>query len=162
MKRTKLFLVGLLSAFLFSNLAYAGEKTSVDFIKLINDKNFRFEATSLNAQRGFYKSLVGDNYYLEVNGEDTKAYLPYVGRAFSSSTDGAVKFENKTIEAETKFKKKEKDKYDQIYLSYKVKGNNETYDVSISVGKTGMATVSVRSNLRQSCNYNGKIYPLKD
>ena len=156
--------IGLLLAFitvLSFNSFGKTKDTAIDYIKLAENLEFRFEASSFNSSKGFNKSLVGDNYSIVLDGDNAKGHLAYFGKVYSPSfgESGSVIFDSKIIDVD--FKNKTKRGVEQLYLSFKVKGESETFEDSIILSEGGGALVSVSSNNRQACSYNGKIYPIE-
>ncbi len=152
--------MSLLSVLILSS--FIDQEEEIDGFQLVEDKCFYFEAESMTSQTGFHKTLTS-SYHLTLCGDSAKAYLPYVGRAYSAAYggDGGIQFDNTLLGYSSELKTKKKEKNNLMLITFKVKSENEIYDVTMSIGKSGFCTVSVRSNNRQSCSYNGHIMPIE-
>jgi hypothetical protein len=80
--------------------------------------------------------------------------MPFFGRAYAGAGyggDGGLKFKEKpgtfTIEKNKK----------EYTVTAVVKGDNDTYKISLSVGFEGNARLTINSNNRSSISYNGNI-----
>lgn len=126
--------------------------------KLLEGKQYMFIAESFSSQKG-YTSTVNSYYHLTVNGDSATAYLPFFGRAYSSSMvgEGGIEFDNEMIEytSELKVKRKEKNNQTQIYIE--IKGELDTYRCHLSVSSNGFTSLSVSSNNKQGMSFNGRI-----
>ena len=161
MKKKTSLLLAFITVLSFNSFGKTKE-AYVDYIKLAENMEFRFEASSLNSSKGFNKSLVGDNYSIVLDGDSAKGHLAYIGKVYSPSfgASGGVVFDNEIFDI--KFKYKTKRGVEHLYLTFKVMGESETFNISMTLTEGGAAWVGVRSNNRQLCNYDGKIYPIED
>lgn len=91
-------------------------------------------------------------YELKVIGDSVSVYLPYYGRAYQpnySSDEGGIKLETMPTEYST-----EEDD-DGCKISFKAESDADTYTFTLSVSKSGYASLHVLSNNRQSISFNG-------
>jgi hypothetical protein len=126
---------------------------------LINAKEFVFSAKTA-LPTGFRSvNLSSNTYDVRYNPELIKSELPFYGRAYSGvgfGNDTGMKFEGKPEEfAVTKGKK-------NYSVKAVVKGGNDRYTLSLSVGFEGDATLSITSNNRSSISYHGEISKLEE
>lgn len=159
----------LLSFFLITSVFVIEAKNKkepteeLDFFALVDSQMFTFEAESLTSTRGFSRSL-NSSYDMTIHGDSATAYLPYFGRAYSASFsgEGGIIFDDITTEYQVSLKEKKKEKNNTKYVSFKVKGEYETYVCDLSVGKSGYANLSVRSNNKQGVSFRGVIIPIEE
>ncbi len=151
----KSFLLMLSCLFVLGVFAQTQEESSFDVVK---SGCYTFEASSLTSQGGFHKTLTSE-YSMTVNGDDAKAHLPYVGEAYSApmSGNGGIEFDGAMQDYATKITSKKKEKNDQIIVTFQVKGEDDTYKCTLSVSKSGSATLSVNSTNRNSISYSGMV-----
>ncbi|MES2828701.1 MAG: DUF4251 domain-containing protein [Bacteroidota bacterium] len=141
-------------------------------IKLIEGKNFVFNATSANpmnsseinaifsrmpgAVGGGAVQLAGSRYQLTVDNESVDAYLPYFGRSYNAPknpNETGIKFNSK--EFSYKADKNKKGNYVITIKPEDTKG--DVMSMTLNVSKNGYASLSVISNNRQTISYNGYI-----
>jgi len=99
-------------------------------------------------------------YTLEVRDSIYKAYLPYFGRVYQPQYggNGGIEFEARPENLEKSLNEKKR----MVNVKFQIKGENEKYDLYLSVGSSGYASLSVNSQNRQPISYNGIINPLKE
>ncbi len=128
--------------------------------ELVESGNFRFEAQSLTPMTGNKVNLTS-LYYLQFEGNQVISELPYRGRAYTveyGSTDLGVKFDEKAEKIETEFNEK-KDLYD---IKIEVETQKENFQILISAGLSGYATVNILPTNRQPISYYGTIEPIPE
>ena len=124
---------------------------------MINTKEFVF--TGKYANPTGYKSvnLATTPNYVKFEPEMIDSYMPYYGRAYSGAGyggDEGLKFTGKPEEYTfTKGKK-------NYQVDATVKGEKDTYRLSLSVSFEGSATLTVTSNNRSAISYTGEISEL--
>ena len=120
---------------------------------LINSKTFVFNATRALPQGGKSINLTS-SYDVKFSPDLVESNLPYYGRAYSGvgyGGDAGMKFEGKPEEFTfTKGKK-------NYSINAVVKGNNDTYRLSLTVSFEGSGSLSITSNNRSFISYNGDI-----
>ncbi|KVV14066.1 DUF4251 domain-containing protein [Flavobacterium sp. TAB 87] len=123
---------------------------------LINSQNFVFYARFVEPMASRHINVEGENYTVTYTTDLVESYLPYFGRAYSIGYggDGGLKFKGKS-ESYTVEKKK---KY--YLISTTVKGENDTFRLTLSVYFEGSATLVVSSNNRSTISYTGEIQAL--
>jgi hypothetical protein len=120
---------------------------------LLNSKTFVFNATRALPQGGKSINLTS-SYDVKFSPDLVESNLPYYGRAYSGvgyGGDAGMKFEGKPEEfTVTKGKK-------NYSINGVVKGNNDTYRLSLTVSFEGSGSLSITSNNRSFISYNGDI-----
>lgn len=139
-------------------------------IKIINDQNFIFVATSampmanyevnkvLSKMPGGGSGLIqlsGGRYELIVHKDSVESYLPYYGRAYTATMnpdDSGIKFKSKKFSYKADKKKK-----GSWQISMNFKDVKESPSMILSVSENGYATLNVNSNNRQPITFNGYL-----
>lgn len=135
------------------------EKTQSSIATLLNSKSFEFIANTAIPLSGPTKNLVGSNYSITFSPEMVISNMPFYGRAYSGmimGRDKGMRFkgvpENFTLI-------NSKNGYE---VTTSVKGENDTYVISISTGNSGFATLSISSNDRGTISYQGEIISINN
>ena len=121
---------------------------------MINAREFVF--TGRTAMPSGYKSvsLTTTTNYVKFHPELIESYMPYYGRAYSGvgyGGDSGLKFEGKPEEYTfTKGKK-------NYQVNATVKGERDTFSLSLTVSFEGSASLLINSNNRSSISYSGEI-----
>jgi hypothetical protein len=163
----------LILALLFSGLQLKAQTSQETTAKVIDDKNYVFAATSaspLNAadinnvmskMPGYIGNagninLNGSHYDLSVTPDSLVAYLPYYGRSYTPKigdpNDSGIKFNSKDFSY-----KSTKTKKGGWLIQMNPKDVKDNYNLTLSVTKTGNATLTITSNSQQSISYSGNI-----
>jgi spore coat protein CotH len=121
---------------------------------LVNAKTFDFVGRT--AMPSGYKSvnLSSTTNYVKFQPELIDSYMPFYGRAYSGvgyGTDEGLKFTGKPEDfTVTKGKK-------NYSVNATVKGDKDTFRLSLTVGFEGSASLSITSNNRSVISYSGDI-----
>ncbi|KIO77981.1 hypothetical protein TH53_05985 [Pedobacter lusitanus] len=162
----------LILTLLFSGLQLKAQTSQETTAKVINEKNYVFSATSASPLNvtdinnvmskmpgytgGGNINLNGSNYDLSVTPDSVVAYLPYYGRSFTPKlgdpNDSGIKFKSKNFTY-----KSTKTKKGNWTILINPKDVKDNYNLTLSVTKTGNATLTITSNSQQSISYNGNI-----
>jgi hypothetical protein len=163
---------------LFAGLQTSAQTDAATTKRIIEDKNFVFQATSAmpmaNADvtkvmgrmnggiaAGGSINLSGSRYDLKVTKDSVEAYLPYYGRAYTAQMnpdEAGIKFKSKDFSYTMSERKK-----GGWTINIKPKDSRDTQDMNLSVSKDGYATLSVNSNNKQPITFNGVLAePKKD
>jgi hypothetical protein len=121
---------------------------------LVDSKEFVFIAETVMPQGGRTRTLTTNDYTVEFHPDLIKSDLPFFGRAYSGvgyGGDGGMQFEGKPKEFTIEKTKK------AYEIKAEVKGDNDTYSLSLSVYFDGNANLSINSNNRSHISYNGVI-----
>jgi hypothetical protein len=121
---------------------------------LINSKAFVFTAKTAFPQDAKSINLTGNANIVKFSNDWIESFMPFFGRAYSGvgyGADNGLKFEGKPKEYTTTRTKK------NYEVSVTVKGENDTYHLSLSVGLQGNASLTISSNNRSTISYNGDI-----
>lgn len=126
---------------------------------LVDGKSFVFNAKMAfpTGMRSF--NLTSNNYEVSFQPELIESYLPFFGRATSAnygSSDGGIKFKEKPEKYNIESVKK------GYELTAVVKDSFDRYDLFLSIGDEGNATLKVSSNKRSFISFNGNISPLPE
>ncbi len=97
-------------------------------------------------------------YTLEARDSIFKAYLPYFGRAYSPSYggDGGIEFEAPPENLQISLNEKKR----MVNVQFEIKGEIDQYELFLSVGYAGFASLSINSQNRQPISYSGQLGPL--
>lgn len=128
--------------------------------KLIQAKEFQFIARNLNSQTFRMVDLSIIPNFIKFKPDFIKSEMPFFGRGFSGlgygGSDTGLKFEGKP----EKFTVTKQKKGYQIDVT--VKGQQDFFNISLSVFSEGTATLNIISNNRESISYFGEISPLEE
>lgn len=130
------------------------ERPQTSIETLLNSKSFEFIANTAIPLSGPTKNLVGSNYSISFSPEMIISNMPFYGRAYSGMTmgrDKGMRFEGMPEDFTVI---NSKNGYE---VSTSVKGENDTYVISITTGNSGFATLSISSNDRGTISYQGEI-----
>ncbi len=170
MKSLKFLCVTIISIFIAGN-TIAQKPDEAEISRIVESKKFIFVADNatptnsaelnrvMNSMSGGITAgsinLNGQGYDLKITPDSLTAYLPYYGRSYSApigQNEGGVKFKSKKFKY--KSKKNKKGSWD---IELNTNDINENYRMSLNIGKTGYASLSLSSNNKQNITYNGYI-----
>lgn len=143
--------------FLFAGLfmqARAQDSAKHQIKALLDGKHYEFEPTSTTTGGGRSKQLT-PGYVLEIRGDTLKVYLPYFGRAYSSSmnpSDAGYDFTSTDFTYEVSEGKK-----DSYIVSIKTKDRSYNTDFGLTVYDNASAYLRASSNDKQPVSYNGDV-----
>lgn len=122
--------------------------------------SYRFEATHVYPGSGYHAAdVTGQNYFLSVHYYDVKAYLPFYGQQYMVDTQRTTgikidsKLENIMIE--------ESDSRNRVLVRFTVPGEADNYLISLDIGPSGNANLTISSSRRSTISYTGKVTPLE-
>jgi hypothetical protein len=121
---------------------------------LVNGKDFVFIGTTALPQGGRSVNLTTRSNFMKFHPDLIQSDMPYFGRAYSGAAyggDAGLKFEGKPEKYTVVRNKK------NYQVNAEVKGENDTYKISLSVSFSGNASLTVVSNNRSTITYNGDI-----
>jgi len=122
---------------------------------LVNSKEFIFTARTAMPQGGRSINLTTNPGSVEFHPDMIKSDMPYFGTVTGAAAyggrDGGMKFEGKP-EGYTVTAKK-----NGYQVNAEVRGENDTYRLSLSVSSEGSSSLSITSNNRSVISYNGEI-----
>jgi len=128
-----------------------------DVISLIEGGSFEFKVQTVNPSGG--KTIRPTTIYTMVADEGTfRAHLPYFGRAYQPSYGGTGGIEFNGSPEEMKISKNERKR--NITLEFKMKGDQDTYDITFTTGHSGYGNLFISMTRRQSISYYGTVGPL--
>lgn len=128
--------------------------------KLINAKEFEFVAQNSNSQGFRFIDLTTNPNFVKFKPDFIKSEMPFFGRGYSGlaygGSDTGLKFEGKPEKYTIKKVKK------GYLIEATVKGQQDVFDLTLSVFFGGSATLSITSNNRSPINYFGDISAIKE
>lgn len=131
---------------------------SAGVASLIESKNYVFQAQTAQPLGGRAIQLTSE-YDLRVLGDSVVAFLPYFGRAFSAPADLAgsgINFTSTNFGYTTTQRRR-----GGWIISIKPQDANDIRELTLSISSSGMSTLQVISNNRQSISFNGQIVSRK-
>ncbi|SRX54721.1 DUF4251 domain-containing protein [Aequorivita sp. CIP111184] len=158
MKALRIF-YALLVLFMFgsANAQDKTEKVQTPIETLLKSKSFEFIANTAIPLSGPTKDLVGSGYSITFSPEEVISNMPFYGRGYSGMAlgrDKGMQFqgkpENFTIESNNEYQ-----------VNTDVKGERDTYSISISVSSSGYASLTISSNDRGTITYQGEIVKIQ-
>jgi hypothetical protein len=122
---------------------------------LVNSRTFVFVGTKAYPQSGRSVNLTTSPNFVKFSPDLIDSDMPFFGRVYSGAgyggSDGGLTFKG----APTEFTVKETKKGYQIDAT--VKGERDTYRLSLAVGSEGTCSLSIFCNNRSSMSYSGDI-----
>jgi hypothetical protein len=153
MIRTIIFLLLLAP---ISGMAQEEDLTPVE--RSLEARQFVFEASQVIPSGRPSRSL-NYGYRVEIKGDSLISYLPYFGRAYSTSigneTKSALDFTSVKFSFEVDRKKKRWD------ITIKPEDYPEVQQMIFSIGSDGFASLSVIPSNRQQIRFNGNVKPVE-
>ncbi len=151
----------LLFAFMTAGLAQNAKKQKKQdryqkVLELIQSKNFEFVGRKANPQGTRQIDLTTRINFLRIKGEKAIANMPYFGRAFSGGYgqgDGGINFDAPY----ESFNLEKNDKKHRVTITFRVKGDSDTYNCSLIITSFDNATLTISSNRRQTISYYGDV-----
>ena len=134
------------------------EKTNSSIEILLNSKNFKFIANTAIPLSGPTRNLVGSNYSITFTHEMVVSNMPFYGRAYSGMAygrDKGMRFKGKPEDFNVVNTAK------GFEASASVKGENDTYFISISVGNSGLPHSPLAATTGLLLVMRGKLYKFK-
>jgi hypothetical protein len=123
---------------------------------LVNSKNFVFVAKYALPMGARQIDLTSNPNYIKFNPELMDGYMPFFGTATAGiglGGDNTIKFKDKPDPFSLEKKKK------NFQVDATVKGENDTYRLSLSVTFEGSTSLSIISNNRGTISYQGEVFP---
>jgi len=164
MKKYLLIVLILISIYSIGSAQNAKSQKKQDnynqVLAVIESGNFEFVARKANPQGGRQIDLTTNPNYLRVNGKNGEAHMPYFGRSFSGgygSNDGGINFNGEFAE----YNVEKNDAKFRLLIKFKIKGDNDTYNGTLTLTGLENASLSVSSNNKQVISYFGDIKQLE-
>jgi len=132
-----------------------GSEAFTEMKELLSSGKYMFEADRMLPQSGASKMLT-TTYTLKVTDTTAKAHLPYYGVAYSNvryGGNGGISFDGRMLE----YSREVKEDKERILVKFRIHGDNILYICSLSVSKSGSATLHIIPDNRQSISYWGDI-----
>lgn len=137
-----------------------GAEAFIEMKELVSSGKYMFEADRMLPLSGATKMLT-TTYTLKVTDTTAKAHLPYYGVAYSNiryGGNGGVSFDGKMLE----YSREVKEDKERISVKFRIHGDNILYICSLSISKSGSATLHIIPDNRQSISYWGDIKQLEE
>ncbi len=133
---------------------HAQDSTKQTIKGIIEAKHYTFEPTSMTPSRGGLKHLT-PGYFLQVNGDTLKSYLPYIGRAYNapiSTSDAGFDFTSTDFTYAVSAGKK-----NSYNITVKTKDKMYNTEFMLTVYDDGTAYLRASSSDKQPISYNGSV-----
>ena len=124
--------------------------------EMIDSGKYEFQAQKFLSRKGRSIDLTTHTAYLRVDSVNTEAVLPYFGQAYNvgySSDAGGINFRGEIID----LKQSVNERKQSITLTFSVKESTDTFDCTLTVFRSGSATLTITSQKRDPANYNGLL-----
>ena len=123
--------------------------------EMVNAREFVFIGRTAQPQGYRSVNLASNPNFVKFQPDLIEGDMPFFGKAYSgvgySSGDGGLKFDGVPEDYTVEKRKK------NFLIKAVVKGENDVYDISLSVGFEGGSTLSITSNNRSQISYIGDI-----
>lgn len=130
--------------------------------KLIENKEFEFEAAWATSQQGLRVNLNSNSNFLRIKKDSAEIYLPYFGTlssaAAAKTNDGGIEFAGIMDDYEMNVN----DKKQEISISFTARTSNDSFQYRMTIFKSGNTLINMNSNYRSVIKYDGKTRPIKD
>jgi hypothetical protein len=124
--------------------------------KLVESKNFIFEANRALPISGSSVSLITNDNFLRINEGEVHAYLPYFGEGRVSAAfggEGAIAFNGAPMDYKVQYN----DRKNKITIQFDAMGKSEKHGVILDINAYGFTDLIVKSMNRTTISYYGKI-----
>lgn len=163
MKNIFLLLGILASSLSFLQAQQPDTKNAEAFLRtqaLLESGQFYVEADRAYPSGGRTVDLFSNRGYMTVKDSVADGFFPFFGRAYSApiGNEGGIEFDSPMEKINLVLKNKKKNKH--LLYSFRVRGNNDTYDIFLDVSAGGSCTVSIRSNRKSQISYSGEVRTL--
>lgn len=127
-----------------------------EMLKLIESKDYEFEAEWANPQSGRNINLTTNPNFFRIIKDSANIFLPYFGRSFSGGAamtgEGGIVF-NGTMEG---YEMSVNEKKQKIMVQFRGKTKTETYTFNLTIFGGGNTMINVNSNYRSVIKYDGR------
>ena len=106
-------------------------------------------------------SLTTNENFVKINDGMADGYMPFFGRRYSGGgygDSGGIEFKGEM----EKYEVNNNDKKSRVEINFSAKGKSQNYDVSISTGGSGWASMIIKGSDSSTISYNGKVSELKE
>jgi Domain of unknown function (DUF4251) len=149
---SKTFLFGLLTIVLTDNVSAQDKDSTIK--NIVEARQFVFHAQTALPSTGGSRQLTSA-YDLKVWKDSLVSYLPYFGRAYSTTygaTDGGLNFTSTNFDYKTSTRKK-----GGWEISIKPTDVTEFREFLLTISENGYGTLRALTNNRQPISFNGYI-----
>jgi len=134
----------------------AFEKTK----KIILSKNFEFKGDWMYSASGQRVNLDNRGKTLKIQGDNAQADLAFIGDARNLSPNSSLAISFNSLMSN--YKLKENTKKLKYLIQFKVKADNDSYDITMDVDSEGTTTLIISSFNKSVMRYTGITKPLRD
>jgi hypothetical protein len=124
--------------------------------KLVESQNFIFEANRALPISGSSVSLITNDNFLLIKGDEVHAYLPYFGEGRLSAAyggEGAIAIKGALVDYRVRYN----DKKNKITIQFDAMGKSEKHGVILDINAYGFTDLIVKSMNRTTISYYGKM-----
>jgi hypothetical protein len=146
----------LFFAFALSAQLHAQDSAKLAMKAFLDGKHYEFQPSTTTSGRGRTVHLDG-GYFLQLNGDTLKCYLPYFGRAYSApinTSESGYDFTSTSFSYEIAEGKK-----DSYRVTIKTKESVYNKSFLLTVYDNGTAYLQASSPDKQTVSYNGSVRP---
>lgn len=122
--------------------------------QLMASKEFEFVVNTAIPMRMASKSVVGDNYYVRFSPTEIVSVLPYFGSVrggIAVSKDDGLRFKGEPLNYTISQAENEH------FVSAIVETKKDRFEITMIVGDSGYATLTIKSRNRDSISFQGEI-----
>lgn len=151
----------------FAMLMLLGSAAKAESLKsMIGSQHFTFVAyrinSSLTNEDPRFATLNELRYTMDITKKWLNCKFPFVGKVYRSAmNDQHIEIDTGQFTYEYKEVKRRKATNIVIKITARSADDNDKYTMTLVVGESGDATLTVSSNYRETVSYLGKIIPLK-
>ena len=132
----------------------AQDSTKQSMKDILDSKHFEFEPISMTTAHGKFRHVDG-GYFLLINGDTLKTYLPYIGRAYNASFGSSeAGFDFTSTDYTYTVSEGKKKKYT---VEAKTKDRMYNAEFTLTVYDDGTAYLRAYSSDREAVSYNGSV-----
>lgn len=152
------FFVGLLTLTGCGITQSAAEKEAkaAEINRMVNDFDFRFNATYAYPTGGFRSVYLSPYYDVKVSPDTVQAYLPYYGRAYQAPMDpreGGIKFTSTDFE----YQIREGKRPGNWLIAIQINDANRLIMLYFDLWENGTARLDVTDQNRQPISFQGDV-----
>lgn len=138
-----------------------------DVWKMVESQRFRFIAYRINStltqEDPRFATLNELGYGLEITKKWVQCKLPFVGKVYRHAmNDQHIEINANAKEYTYEYKKVKRRKTTgiEVKISARSSDNSDKFDLIMDIDEKGFATMTIRSNSRETVTYYGKILPV--
>ena len=140
------------------------EKKQQEYVsskELINSKQYEFTGEWATSSKGRRISLISNPTFMKIDNTTADGFFPFFGTGYAGSGygsgSGGIEFKNELEDYVVTFN----DKKQTASIKFKVKGENDNYNITVKVFAGGNTSITINSNNRSVMDYSGDIKALE-